>query len=416
MMIKPTRVLLAFILLFSACKVNQTTHVRLQDAYQAGSSFDRLRVTAWNVSPQISRLYFKVETKGLLYKKELYAVHYQARFKVQYQVYNLETPALVSDSMTRLYEDTASYAARTPLIDSFDIRQLLPGRNIVQVKLTDLNNGSESLVYLHLKNSEQRQQQDFLLRDRSGNVLFQSYLNNPAEPVFLEYRERNIPRLTVRYYKGEYPIALPPHVESKPRAFSLHADSVFYVDLIDGRSGPLFFKRSGLYFIQPDTLEREGLPVLSFYNGYPEVNTAARMLFPLRYISSKTEFGDMLLMKNSKGAVDDFWLDIAGNPDRAKEMIRKYYRRVESANAFFTSYHEGWKTDRGMIYIMYGPPAVVYKNPNGETWIYGEDRNVLSITFNFEKIDNPFSDNDYRLDRSVEYRETWEEIMQTWRN
>lgn len=409
-------VLFVYILLLTACRVNQTTHVRLQDAYQTGQAFDRLQVTAWNLPSHLTRLYFQIDTKGLLYKKELYASSYESRYKLHYALYNLESPSLVSDSLTRFYVDTLHYQTRSVITDSLELRPLLAGTYILQVRLTDLNNGSENLVYLRLKNSDALQQQDFILRDQAGNVSFHPYLTNPSKPVFLCFRDASVPRLTVRYYKREYPIALPPHVEAKHQVSSLRPDSVFFLEMMEGRSGPLLFTVPGCYFIQSDTTEREGYTVLSFYNGFPQVNTSARMLFPLRYISSKTEFGDMLLMKNSKAAVDDFWLDIAGNPDRAKEMIRKYYHRVEAANEYFTSFHEGWKTDRGLIYIIYGPPAIVYRNPGGETWIYGEDRNVLSITFNFEKTDHPFSDNDYRLNRSVEYRETWEEIMQTWRN
>ena len=37
-----------------------------------------------------------------------------------------------------------------------------------------------------------------------------------------------------------------------------------------------------------------------------------------------------------------------------------YYRRVRFANEEFTQYKDGWKTDRGMIYILFGPPNQVF--------------------------------------------------------
>jgi hypothetical protein len=96
-------------------------------------------------------------------------------------------------------------------------------------------------------------------------------------------------------------------------------------------------------------------------------------------------------------------------------MIKLYYNRVMDANRFFTSYLEGWKTDRGIIYIIYGPPNVVYKGRNVEGWVYGEDKNMLSINFTFRKLDNPFTDNDYSLTRSPAYKDGWYIAVDNWR-
>ena len=124
----------------------------------------------------------------------------------------------------------------------------------------------------------------------------------------------------------------------------------------------------------------------------------------------------MLESKNIKKEIDKFWIKNAGNPDRARVIIRKYYNRVQDANAMFTSYHEGWKTDRGMIYIVYGPPNVVYRSSHHETWIYGEVGNMLSVNFKFLKVKNPFTDNDYSLtDKSPIYKDGWYNAIDTWR-
>ena len=62
-----------------------------------------------------------------------------------------------------------------------------------------------------------------------------------------------------------------------------------------------------------------------------------------------------------KVALDDFWIKCGGNIDKARELIRIYYTRVFYSNYYFTSYKEGWRSERGMIYIIYGPPDKVYK-------------------------------------------------------
>jgi len=99
----------------------------------------------------------------------------------------------------------------------------------------------------------------------------------------------------------------------------------------------------------------------------------------------------------------------------AKEIIRKYDKRVQDGNAYFTSYVEGWKTDRGMIYLIYGAPNVIYKTANSETWTYGEENNINSLTYVFSKVNNPFTDNDYSLDRSPNYKQAWYSAVDIWR-
>ena len=140
------------------------------------------------------------------------------------------------------------------------------------------------------------------------------------------------------------------------------------------------------------------------------------MVPPLRFITSKQEFEEISTSANSKAAIEKFWLNCTGSQDRAKEIIRKYYNRVKDANLFFTSYLEGWKTDRGMIYLVFGAPNVIYRTERSETWIYGEESNALnSLRFSFLKVNNPFSDNDFTLERSTLYQQKWTDAVDIWR-
>lgn len=65
------------------------------------------------------------------------------------------------------------------------------------------------------------------------------------------------------------------------------------------------------------------------------------------------------------------------------EFMEEHYRRIASANARFEAAGmAGWKTDRGRIYITFGPPDELDRHPNGgpyqgtnilfpfETWHY----------------------------------------------
>jgi hypothetical protein len=74
-----------------------------------------------------------------------------------------------------------------------------------------------------------------------------------------------------------------------------------------------------------------------------------------------------------------------GDSDRARRIAALYYRRTAAANRLFSNYKAGWKTPRGMIYILFGPPlyAAYYQPPvspvpaeNYLAWDYPNERGV----------------------------------------
>lgn len=59
-----------------------------------------------------------------------------------------------------------------------------------------------------------------------------------------------------------------------------------------------------------------------------------------------------------------FWKDYHSNFSAdARTSMEEYYNRVAYANRQFTHFFEGWKSDRGMIYILFGPPDNVERYP-----------------------------------------------------
>ena len=129
---------------------------------------------------------------------------------------------------------------------------------------------------------------------------------------------------------------------------------------------------------------------------------------------AKQEFEKVKAAKGDKKAFDRIILGITGNSERAKEFIRNYYRRVEWANFYFTSYKEGWKTDRGMIYMLFGLPDELYKFTDREVWVYKSSS--VDAKFNFVKSSTIFDPDNYVLIREKKFQETWYEKIDLWRN
>jgi GWxTD domain-containing protein len=60
----------------------------------------------------------------------------------------------------------------------------------------------------------------------------------------------------------------------------------------------------------------------------------------------------------------NFWQNYKTNSSsRGNTIMDEYFNRVAYANEHFTRYFKGWKTDMGMIYILFGPPNAVDRHP-----------------------------------------------------
>jgi GWxTD domain-containing protein len=67
--------------------------------------------------------------------------------------------------------------------------------------------------------------------------------------------------------------------------------------------------------------------------------------------------------------IEAFWQRRDPTPDTEEnEYKEEHYRRIAYANEHFAAGIPGWKSDRGRIYIMYGPPDEIDSHPSGGTY------------------------------------------------
>ncbi len=67
--------------------------------------------------------------------------------------------------------------------------------------------------------------------------------------------------------------------------------------------------------------------------------------------------------------VEQFWLRRDPTPDSIEnEYKEEHYRRIAYSNERYASGIPGWKTDRGRIYITFGPPDEIESHPSGGTY------------------------------------------------
>jgi len=67
--------------------------------------------------------------------------------------------------------------------------------------------------------------------------------------------------------------------------------------------------------------------------------------------------------------IEQFWLRRNPNPDSPDNEFREeHYRRIAYANEHYAAGKPGWKTDRGHIYIAFGPPDSTDSHPSGGSY------------------------------------------------
>jgi len=80
----------------------------------------------------------------------------------------------------------------------------------------------------------------------------------------------------------------------------------------------------------------------------------------------RTAFGRLETDDERQQFIEQFWLRRDPTPDTEEnEEKEEHYRRIAWANDRFASGIPGWKTDRGMVYIKFGPPDEREEHPTG---------------------------------------------------
>ena len=244
------------------------------------------------------------------------------------------------------------------------------------------------------------------------------------EYVNLIYDRGHADSLFVSFYKPFREVPDPPSMLLPEKTLDYAPEKIVALPYSD--TLPLMFPREGIYLCSIDRKVTDGYTFLNMGISFPSMNRPETMIEPLAYLASSDELDKMRSAERTKTALDDFWIKCGGNVEKARELLRIYYTRVLYSNYYFTSYKEGWRSERGMIYIIYGPPDKVYKTSEGESWGYrkpvvksswGTGYKVSDefLYFNFKKKDNVFSDNDYYLSRNETLVTYWDKAVLSWR-
>ena len=213
-------------------------------------------------------------------------------------------------------------------------------------------------------------------------------------------------KIFVFFYKKSFSPAPPPFATNTQAERFLRADSVFQVT--DGIFIP---SAGGLYLLQQDTVSAEGLSVWAGDAPFPRFNRISTLTGPMVYVTTGDEQQALKTVGQDKAKFDKIVLGITRDKERAKAFMRAYFQRVEESNSLFTGFKEGWKTDRGMVRLVFGPPSEVSRTTNNEIWYYKDSRQK----FVFYRTGSVYEPMGYFLERSGSYTQTWYSTIDLWR-
>jgi GWxTD domain-containing protein len=83
----------------------------------------------------------------------------------------------------------------------------------------------------------------------------------------------------------------------------------------------------------------------------------------------RTAFLQLATNEEREQFIEQFWLRRSSNPDLPdNDFKEEHYRRIAYSNEHYASGIPGWKTDRGKMYIIWGPPDEIESHPTGGTY------------------------------------------------
>lgn len=410
--------LLITALFLAGCSASAPISKRDNFSYLYGKSGAQMPLQArvHHISPDQSRVYYKLSTKDLLYKSDGGGGPFHAVVRISYESYDAFGSKLLLDSASTIIDDESTDPSEDKeLIGSMDLRRKEHRSFVLKIMARDLNRDQQSTVFLRVDKDGLGTRQYFMPVDTAhGLPLFTDHFKGGAVRVRCETCAGKT--LAVEHLPANNALPVPVFNTSASAGNKVVPDSTFRVQVNNDGLFDLDLNTPGTYRIAADTASEATYCLYSVADAYPLVVSAEDLLKPLRYITSNQEYDRIAKNTNVRQAVERFWIDAAGDRERGREAIRIYYGRVENANRHFTAEAEGWRTDRGLVHIIFGVPTSIYKTDLAETWIYGEENNLMSLTFTFKRKNGSNSDNDMVLERDPLLKGAWYRNVESWRN
>jgi len=372
----------------------------------------------YHESNNYSVLYIRAYPSELRFNETNAESEYRAMLLVKYELIGLEEnggeESDVIDSASVVYKLREREERSPAFFASLNIPVRQGNRYLIKVETTDLNRGSMGLEYLYMDKTDPNSAQNFkVVSSFSGYPKFMRFFLT-GEKFYVQYRDRGVDSIYVDYFRLTNELPRPPITATSDYTMNYVPDTSYVFPMLDTVDYDL--RLEGMYHVKVDKEQDEGLTLFNFGGSFPEVKTPRELMEPIFYLATLAEYRDLRTEPNMKLAVDDYWLRLGNSVEKSRELIRIYYNRVIYSNLYFTSNKEGWKTDQGMVFILFGPPKRIQLTGSGESWYYYAKRKSKVVEFKFQREQDAFSDQNMMWQRSTDSQMYLNEAIRSWRN
>jgi GWxTD domain-containing protein len=382
--------------------------------YQPSSQIVHPEFRVFHSSDSSSLVYIKINLDELLFNNANPENKLQAQLKFQYTLRDI-----TKNPNNNELKDSSTFIRKLDWVTGKNIVVLnMPvkaeanKKYLLSISIYDILREAGQQNYIIVNKLSRYTAQNIKLANHSNNLpLFTNYVTK-SDSVRIIINQ-SLQYIYIKYRKDDTPVPPPPFSSITEPTFAFVPDSSWVMPY--NNRNVYCFPLAGFYLIQTDSAQSDGLLLANFGNSYPKVKDITSMIPPIEYLSTSEEFRNIKNSENEKLAVDNFWLRHSENVEVGRELIRIYYNRTYYSNLFFTSYKPGWKTDRGMIYMIFGPPSLIRKTATTETWEYYIRQDASNLTINFNRTDSPYSDNHYVLQRDELTFPFWRAAVDSWR-
>ena len=406
-------------LLLTSCgskKRNQGSQFNRPVLYNPTSASINPKIGIFHVSDKESQLFVMIDTNDLLVSEANPERIPKADIRIRYELFDctdIPNNRLVSDSLTFINSVEIRRQQRI-IVFPITIPAEQGRRYLLSVQTTDLLRRNTIRQFITVNKANIYSGQNFRLIALNGSPLLENTISD-LDIFRIEYRRRPVDKLFIKYMNAPQPIATAPTALAPAVELEFKPDSIWEHAYNPNTNFVLGYE--GMYLIQTDTTHQEGLLLMNFGDSFPSEDRAVQLVQPIQYLLNDTEFQRLSMEGNEvpKKMVDNFWLTATGSTDRARMLILVFYTRMSYANRYFTDFKEGWKTDRGMVYLIYGLPNNINKGSDSEIWEYTRRQHANPLTFTFERQPSAYTEEYLVLRRGDAQPTFWRQAVDSWR-
>lgn len=292
------------------------------------------------------------------------------------QIYDINNDSIIiqdswkDEIVQRYYEDTRS---STKFLTFKEFANLPKGKYHIRVNIQDLDNSNifKSDKKIDLSAINGFGDLSLYIRNNSNEFSIVKEINNE-----LKIDSNNI-LLSFQYFNSDKKI--------NDLSIKLDDSNQEYISTFSNLS----MDQNGFYSIEFDipnqyynyfdlTLSTSDYSIIKYLyledkNNIFWTNDSTEVVAVMRYILPVSDIKSLKKMKliDQFKFIENYWIDIDPDPKTPEnELLMEFSDRVKFVNFKFFDMSKGWRSDRGRVYIIYGPPETAERYSNQSNGIY----------------------------------------------